>query len=236
MTNHFLPKFSVTLIAIATILFSTELLFAQGEDFFAKPDELTGKQKLAREYCQEGRESQRIGNSSEALSFYQKAIAVDPSYALAYNDLGVIYDELGSPAQAEENYLRAIRIDPDCLSAYDNLVLFYEGQGNFKRAGFYRAKAEEITASLEALAEPVSSDQPEEKPLSLTKETAVDRSVFNKNNQTPSQRSFQKAKKSFKSGDLATAIKEAMDAQCLDEDNKEIEAFIEKVETIALTR
>jgi hypothetical protein len=41
---------------------------------------------------------------------------------------------------------------------------------------------------------------------------------------------------SLEKGDLATAIKEALDAQQLDEKNPEIEAFIENVEAIALRR
>ena len=42
------------------------------------------------EYRQKGYEAQKAGMLGEALTYYQKAMQLDPSSALIYNDLGVI--------------------------------------------------------------------------------------------------------------------------------------------------
>ena len=46
------------------------------------------------------------------MALYQKAVAVDPSYAEAYNDLGVIYEAVNAPDKAEQCYIKSIKVDP----------------------------------------------------------------------------------------------------------------------------
>ena len=71
--------------------------------------------------------------------------------------------------------------------------------------------------------------------LGLMNDVAVNKSANNKDDKALSAVIFKKLKNVLKE-DLATAIKEALDAQYLDEKNPEIEAFIEKAELRALTR
>ena len=52
----------------------------------------TTLQREARDYRQEGVEYQRIDDLDTAMAYYQKAIELDPSYTVAYNDLGIIYE------------------------------------------------------------------------------------------------------------------------------------------------
>lgn len=95
---------------------------------------LTGTQEQARLYRSEGLEQQRQGNLSAAVTCYQKAIALDPAYAVSYNDLGIIYEARGLLGLAEANYLEAIRRDSGYASAYSNLALLYENKNDLNKA------------------------------------------------------------------------------------------------------
>lgn len=243
MDRQILPKFLITIVSIFCVFCFSGTLFAQEEQ-----DALSMQ---ARSYRQAGVESQRMGNLPEAMSLYQKAIAIDSGYVESYNDLGVVYEALGYPERAEENYLKALQIDPAYLGVYTNLAFLYESQRNLEKAAFYWGKRAQLGSADDpwtqkaasrlkdvriALSKQPIADLREEEVLGLMQEVAVDKSAYNKDDNTLARYYFQKAKESFKKGDLATAIKEALDAQNLDPDNPEIEAFIEKTELRALSR
>jgi Flp pilus assembly protein TadD len=71
---------------------------------FDKANELLAKQDL-----------------TQALQKFNKAIALYPSYAFAYNNLGVIYARLGEPQREREALEKAIGIDDHLALAYINL-------------------------------------------------------------------------------------------------------------------
>ncbi|MDO8488631.1 MAG: tetratricopeptide repeat protein [Candidatus Omnitrophota bacterium] len=252
MNKASLPKFLITAVAILCVLFCCQTVFA-GMNLFSSsakenPDEL---KMQANQYRQLGLEKQHMGNLAEAMSLYQKAITIDPSYTVAYNDLGVVYEAMGELARAEESYLKAIKIDPGYSSAYTNLALLYENQRNLEKAEFYWDKRAQIGSADDpwtqkaasrlkdirlVLSKQPISDLREQEVLGLMKDVSVSKSAANKDDKALAKKHFQKAKESFNKGDLATAIKEALDAQYLDKDNSEIEAFIEKTELRALSR
>ncbi|MFH0918287.1 MAG: hypothetical protein V1830_04050, partial [Candidatus Omnitrophota bacterium] len=141
--------------------------------------------------------------------------------------------------------------DPLYSSAYTNLALLYEGQRNLEKAAFYWGKRVEVGVQDDPWTQKAAnrlrdirmslSGRPfaverEEEVLGLMKDITGDRAELNQNDKNLSRAHFKKAKASFNKGDMATAIKEALDAQYLDQDNPEIEAFIEKAERRALTR
>lgn len=243
MNKPILPRFVITLVSISCVFFLVGSLFAQ--------DEKNGLYLQARNYRQAGLECQRVGNLPEAMALYQKAVAVDPSYAEAYNDLGVIYEAVNASDKAEQCYLKSIKVDPAYTSAYTNLALLYENKRDLEKAAFYWAKRVQIGSSDDLWTQKAASrlkdirivlsknplaDLREGEVLGLMNDVAVNKSAGNKDDKALSRSHFQKAKECFKKGDLATAIKEALDAQYLDEKNPEIEAFIEKAELRALTR
>jgi len=254
MKKNILPKFVITTaITLCVFCFVGSLcsLFAQnaaGSVIGKIPDQL---QEQAKKYREAGLENQNIGNLPLAMSLYQKAIAIDPTYAAAYNDLGVVYEAIGFPEMAEENYLKSLRVDPDYLSACTNLALLYENKRDLEMAALYWNKRVELGSFDDPWTQKainrlkdiriVLSNQPitdarEEDVLSLMKDVSVYKAVINKDNKALAQDHFQKAKLSYNKGDLATAIKEALDAQYLDQDNPEIEPFIEKAASRALSR
>ncbi|MCX5668558.1 MAG: tetratricopeptide repeat protein [Candidatus Omnitrophica bacterium] len=252
MNNRLPPKFITISIATLSVFCFAGLFFAQEVKAApASKENADGLPELARKYREEGFKLQSLGNLPAAMSFYQKAIAVDPGYAMVYNDLGVIYEAMGSFDLAEENYLKSIKIDPLYSSVYTNLALFYEGQRNFKKAAFYWNKRVEVGTPDDpwtqkainrlrdirmSLSDRPFSDQREEEVLGLMKDISENKTEFNKDDKSLAQMHFNKAKHNFEGGDMSTAFKEALDAQYLDQNNPEIEAFIEKAERRALTR
>ena len=249
MKRYILPNFLLTAFTISCVLCSVDAVFAKepGSEYEDQYSLLT----QARKYREEGLKYQEMGNLSEAKLRYQKAVTLDPNYAVAYNDLGVIYEGEGSLDNAEECYLKAIKIDPTYLSSYTNLAFFYENKRNLKEDEFYWSKRAELgspddpwtqkaTRRLKDIRSVLNDrsfgDEREEEVLGLIKDIAVDKSTFNKSNKELARVYFEKAKKSFNNGDLSAAIKQAIDAQQLDQNNKEIEEFIEKAQLRALSR
>ncbi len=253
MINRLLPKFLITLITIICVICSNEFLFAK-EPLVASSSKnmpSSALQAEAQKYREAGLASQDKGNLNEAMSYYQKAIAIDPNYAIAYNDLGIIYEASGFPERAEENYLKAIKIDPTYASAYTNLASFYEGQRDLTKAAFYWSKRAGLGPADDEWVQKAQSrlkdirivlsnkpiaDLQEDEVLDLVKEVSAHKTLMGKDDKVLSQDHFRKAKLSYNKGDLATAIKEALDAQYLDPDNRQIEEFIEKTESRALSR
>jgi len=91
----------------------------------------------ARRYRQRGYEAQQEGRLDEALLYYQQAVHLDPSFAAAYNDVGLIYEATGWPQQAQESYLKCVEIDSHCLNGYANLAALAEDQADWSTAARY---------------------------------------------------------------------------------------------------
>ena len=85
-------------------------------------------------------EAWAAGNRTEAMNYYQEALALKPDNVDALNSLGVIYEELGFSAKAEEQYLSAISIDRRFLPTYSNLGFLYWNQNDDQKAIYYFEK------------------------------------------------------------------------------------------------
>jgi len=98
----------------------------------------------AETHREEGYRLQAEGDLTGAMLHYQKAIGLDPLYIQAYNDLGVVYENLGNEDSAVSSYERALEIDPKYLPAYTNLAFIYEKRGDTKKATFYWKRRYEL--------------------------------------------------------------------------------------------
>jgi tetratricopeptide (TPR) repeat protein len=208
-------------------------------------------QSMARNYRKQGLTAQNSGDINTARKYYQKAIELDPYYAAPYNDLGVIYEAGGYIEKAEQSYLKTIEIDSDYLSAYTNLALLYENKRDLSKAAHYwqeRAQlgqpddpwTQKANQRLEDLrivmsATPIK-DAREQEILGFMKDIAGNKEMLNKDDTALAKYHFQKAKIYYDKGDLASAFKEALDAQYLDQKNSEIEAFLDKIQVRALSK
>jgi len=128
--GKFVPK---SHIVISTILILS-FVFSFAPSSFSE----VKKEKNQAQICRDkGYEAQKVGNFDMALSFYQRAIELDPSYAVAYNDLGVVLEAKGSNDAAKEAYSKAIEVNPNYMSSYYNLAALYEKEGNYDKAAYY---------------------------------------------------------------------------------------------------
>ncbi|HBQ38669.1 MAG TPA: hypothetical protein DD714_06760, partial [Candidatus Omnitrophica bacterium] len=80
-----------------------------------------GLRDQAQVYREEGLSAQRRGDVSSAVTCYQKAIGLDPGFALPHHDLGVLYESQGQLQMAVKAYERALSLDPNYLEASANL-------------------------------------------------------------------------------------------------------------------
>jgi len=240
-----LPSNLISKIAVVFLLLLPFYLFAE------EGDDINWLQKEARAYRAEGMEFQRVGNMDSALSFYQKAVEMDPAYAVAYNDLGVLYDAKGMLDKAEENYLKAVSINPNYLSTYTNLALLYEAKRDLRKAEFYWKKRAELGAPEELWTQRarrhledirfVTDNNPlqygrEQEAMKLVQDTATKKALIEKDNQFLAIDYFKRAKDYYKKGDYLKALKEALNAQYIDPSLEGLDAFIEKSQRMALSK
>lgn len=75
----------------------------------------------------------QLGLPEEAAGYFEQSVEADPSNAAAWNDLGVVLENLGRHREAGQAYQKAVEIgtSPD---AFFNLAQFFEKQGNYRQA------------------------------------------------------------------------------------------------------
>ena len=107
------------------------------------PNAITAAGTLREEaitYRIQGYEAQRRGDSAAALSLYQKAAALDPTYPTPHNDAGVIFENQGRLDDAEQAYQQALSLNPNYLEAHANLAMLYERKGEKEKAIYHWMK------------------------------------------------------------------------------------------------
>ena len=211
----------------------------------------------ARLYRDKGYIAQKNGDINAAIAFYQKAIAMDPSYSIPYNDLGILYEAGGDRRRAEAMYQRAIAIDSDFTDPYYNLASLYEADGDFIKAAFYwetrirvgdkndvgTAKAREHLVHIAQVYPEMRQrlkkyKQKERIPhIQKNKERELRELLFEMSTRTrvteadfkkESRSYFGAGKIAYEEGDYITAIKNFIDALYLDPLNKEAQILLEE--------
>ncbi len=62
----------------------------------------------------------------EAVFRWEKAVELDPSYAAAWNDLAIGYEQMGKFTEARDAYESALKLDPKNNFILQNYDLFRE--------------------------------------------------------------------------------------------------------------
>ena len=86
-----------------------------------------GVEHSASDWFQKGNNAEEY---DKKISFYLRAIELDPDFALAYYKLGNADYKQGNLTKAIELYEKAIELNPDYPEAYNNLGSAYYNQGN----------------------------------------------------------------------------------------------------------
>lgn len=92
------------------------------------------KELKASDWFLKGWGLQNSGNHKDAISAYNKAIELDPLYAMAYNMRGAAFASLGDFSQALRDHGKAIDLDPQYAAAFNNRGVAYCQLGNFGQA------------------------------------------------------------------------------------------------------
>jgi Flp pilus assembly protein TadD len=76
----------------------------------------------------------RKGDWSGELDVLEKAVAIDPNFALAHNQMGFLNFQSGRNAEAEREYKIAVTLNPHHSEAKNNLGFLYSQQGKDSEA------------------------------------------------------------------------------------------------------
>ena len=76
----------------------------------------------------------RFRSPQKAVEEYEKALALDPDFAIAHNEVGYCYIRLDEFDRAVEHFNKYISLSPDNPNAYDSLADAYFRMGRFDEA------------------------------------------------------------------------------------------------------
>lgn len=196
----------------------------------------------AQHYRSEGYKFQSLGDVDRALSFYQKAVEIDPTYAQAYNDIGVIFENQGQLDRAEKYYKKALEIDSDLMAAHTNLAFLYEKKGNIKKAtyhwkkryiqgkkgDYWREVARQHLLKLGTYPE-VRKEMMEEKASRLSRELVYQREQERLQLIDQAKLHFRMGEKSFQERDYSAAIEEFKKVLSLDPNDQGLKEKTRKI-------
>ncbi|WP_290801317.1 tetratricopeptide repeat protein [Flavobacterium sp.] len=89
---------------------------------------------LALEYYNSGLDAYDEEDYKKAVSFYKKAVTVDPDFAFAYDNMGICYRKLNQYDEAIKAYEKSLKIDPNGLLPLQNIAIAYSYKKKYKKA------------------------------------------------------------------------------------------------------
>jgi tetratricopeptide (TPR) repeat protein len=102
--------------------------------FFGKS---SSPSEQALELAQQGVSAFQKGNIETAISYYDKALEIEPQLVIAYVNRGHAYFKKGDLAQAIEDATKAIEINPEVIEAYG-----VRGDSHFQKENYDQAIAD----------------------------------------------------------------------------------------------
>jgi Flp pilus assembly protein TadD len=87
---------------------------------------LADSRSSAREQVEFGINVAQRGLWREAIYRWEKAVELDPTYAAAFNDLGIAYEHEGQLDKARKAYEKALALEPNNTNIRQNYDLFKE--------------------------------------------------------------------------------------------------------------
>ncbi len=82
-----------------------------------------------------------LNATDDAKAHYETALALQPSYAEAANNLGFILLNRKDPEKASACFAKALKAKPDYAEAHNNLGLAFKDMGNFEKAAYHFERA-----------------------------------------------------------------------------------------------
>jgi len=100
------------------------------------------KRIIAMFYNNKAAEAISSGNESRAYVYYKAAIKSDPSFAVSWSNLGILYRKNELLGLAELAYKKSLQLNPKSLNAMANLVVLYRYTGREREAIILQEKVD----------------------------------------------------------------------------------------------
>ena len=97
-------------------------------------EEVVPATETAEQHNERGVVLSAVGLYEQAITEFNKAIELDPEYAMAYNNRGNAYWNKGNFDRAIADYDKAIELDPEYAEAYGNRGFVYYLEGELTKA------------------------------------------------------------------------------------------------------
>lgn len=82
----------------------------------------------------EGIEDGQAGAYEKAIKKYKKALAIDPLFAFAWDNIGISYRKLNKYDKALAAYQKSLEIDPEGLMPLQNIPIVYQYKKEYQQA------------------------------------------------------------------------------------------------------
>ncbi|MBN1940136.1 MAG: protein kinase [Candidatus Aminicenantes bacterium] len=106
---------------------------------------------LKKDYLYDFAESYfHAGDGTEAIPYYERALNLDPQYALAHNHIAFCHAWTGDHERAEKHFLEYVNLD-NTANSYDSLATGYMFAGRYDKALEALAKGKSLDPSLDYL-------------------------------------------------------------------------------------
>jgi len=126
----------------ATVVLAANAVLAQESRGTARPgetaDSLPPRHQIpadAMRAYDKGRYAAGQGNGQQAITYFREALAIDPHFAGAHNDLGAVYLTRGELSQAVEQFQKTIELAPQHRLALSNLSIALIRMKRYREAG-----------------------------------------------------------------------------------------------------
>jgi tetratricopeptide (TPR) repeat protein len=103
---------------------------------------------IAGIYNNRGDAYDNLGQHTKAISYYNKAIELNPKFAEAYCSRGIAYGSSGQHTKAISDFNKAIELNPNDAGVYNNRGIVYDELGQYTQAISDYTKAIELNPRL----------------------------------------------------------------------------------------
>lgn len=113
-----------------TIVGKTDTPVLNSSDLAARPSSVSPAKSL----YDSGKRAETNREYAASAQLYEQAVAKDPTYADAWNSLGLTYNNLKRYDKAEDAFRKALALDPGIRFAHHNLGLALQNQRKFEES------------------------------------------------------------------------------------------------------
>lgn len=133
-----------SIVLSALLCISTGVALGQGSKIIENDLYKPTKSAEAKAYYNNGHDNLEAGDYPKAVANFKLAIAADPNYIDAYDNLGLVFRQMDLLDSAERYYLISHKKYPKGAVALRNLAVVQEYRGDYEKAIEYYKQAKAI--------------------------------------------------------------------------------------------